>query len=139
MSDPLTAEQRRYCMSQIRASNTKPELALRKALWRLGYRYRVKTKLKGKPDLVFAALRTVVFVDGCFWHKCPDHFTRPKTRATFWRDKIDANVKRDQLNNETLRSQGWQVIRIWEHEINSSLEDCVARVVEVLEEQRNGQ
>lgn len=126
-------------MSQIRASNTKPELALRKALWRLGYRYRVKTKLKGKPDLVFVSLRTAVFVDGCFWHKCPDHFTPPKTRASFWHAKINANVERDHKNSQALRSQGWRVIRIWEHEIKSSLEDTVARVVQALDEQRNDQ
>ena len=137
MGDVLTKEQRRYCMSQIKASNTKPELALRKALWQLGYRYRIKTKLKGNPDLVFVSLKTAVFVDGCFWHKCPDHFKPPKTRASFWHEKISANVTRDQANNQALRSQGWRVIRIWEHEIKSSLEDCVAQVVQSLDEQRD--
>lgn len=138
MSDILTEEQRSYCMSQIKASNTKPEIFLRKALWRLGYRYRVKNRLPGKPDVVFPLYRIVVFVDGCFWHKCPDHFVQPKTRASFWQSKIDANVERDHKNSETLKSQGWRVIRIWEHEIRSSLEDSVARVVKALEDRRNG-
>lgn len=136
MSDVLTPEQRSYCMSKIKGKNTKPEVALRKALWGLGYRYRISNRLSGKPDLVFPSLRTVVFVDGCFWHKCPDHFVHPKTRAQFWLDKINGNVARDQRNNESLRSEGWQVVRIWEHEIKESLEDAAARVVEVLQMQR---
>lgn len=135
-TDVLSPEQRSYCMSQIKGKNTKPEVALRKALWGLGYRYRIRNRLPGKPDLVFSSLRTVVFVDGCFWHKCPDHFVHPKTRAQFWLDKINGNVARDQRNNESLRSEGWQIVRIWEHEIKESLEDAVARVVEVLQIQR---
>ncbi|MGE6608636.1 very short patch repair endonuclease [Halomonas sp. NPDC076908] len=131
--DVLTVEQRSYCMSQIKGKNTKPELALRKALWSLGYRYRVRNRLPGKPDLVFPSSRTAIFVDGCFWHKCPDHFVEPKTRTQFWLDKINGNVARDRRNNESLRADGWQVIRIWEHEIKKSLANTVDRVVCVLE------
>lgn len=134
--DVLTREQRRYCMSKIKGVNTKPEVALRKFLWNLGYRYRIKSRLPGRPDLVFSLLRTVVFIDGCFWHKCPAHFVKPKTRTQFWMDKINSNVERDRRNNEELRLHGWQVIRVWEHEINESLEDAVARVVGALESQR---
>lgn len=126
-------------MSQIRARNTAPEITLRKTLWRKGYRYRLKSKLPGKPDLVFPKYRVVVFIDGCFWHKCPDHFVQPKTRASFWQNKIEANVERDHKNSETLKSQGWRVIRIWEHEIKSSLADSAARVVQALEELKVGQ
>lgn len=136
--DVLSPEQRSYCMSQIKGKNTKPEVALRKSLWGIGYRYRIRNRLPGKPDLLFSSLRTVVFIDGCFWHKCPDHFVYPKNRAQFWLDKINGNVARDQRNNESLRSEGWQVVRIWEHEIKESLEDAVARVVEVLQMQRKG-
>ena len=138
MSDVLTSEQRSYCMSQIKGKNTKPEVALRKSLWGLGYRYRIRSRLPGKPDLVFSSLRTVVFVDGCFWHKCPDHFVQPKTRAQFWLDKINGNVARDQRNNDSLRSEGWQVIRIWEHEIKESLTNAVACVADALEKQKCG-
>lgn len=126
-------------MSRIRGENTAPEIALRKALWKADYRYRLKSKLPGKPDLSFPKYKVVVFIDGCFWHKCPDHFVQPKTRASFWQGKIEANVERDLKNNEMLKSQGWRVIRIWEHEIRSSLEDSVARVVQTLEELRNDQ
>lgn len=136
-NDVLSPEQRSYCMAQIKGKNTKPEVALRKALWKLGYRYRIRNRLQGKPDLVFKSYRAVVFVDGCFWHKCPDHFVLPRTRAQFWQDKINGNVVRDQRNNETLRSQGWLVIRIWEHDIKASLDECIGRVVTVLEKQRS--
>lgn len=132
MTDVLTQEQRSYCMSRINGKNTKPELALRKALWGLGYRYRVRNRLPGKPDLVFPSSRTVIFVDGCFWHKCPDHFVEPKTRTQFWLDKINGNVARDRRNNESLKADGWQVIRIWEHEVKNSLANTIGRVVCVL-------
>lgn len=138
MSDVLTPVQRSYCMSQIKGKNTKSEVAMRKALWGLGYRYRIRNRLPGKPDLVFISLKTVVFIDGCFWHKCPDHFVQPKTRAQFWLDKIDGNVARDQRNNVVLRSEGWKVVRIWEHEIKESLENAVGRVVAVLKKQEDG-
>lgn len=134
--DVLTREQRRYCMSKIKGVNTKPEVALRKFLWNLGYRYRIRSRLPGRPDLVFPSFRAVVFVDGCFWHKCSAHFVQPKTRTQFWMDKINSNVERDQRNNEALRLQGWQVIRVWEHEVEGCLEGAVARVVEALENQR---
>lgn len=92
--------------------------------------------MPGKPDLTFASYKTVVFIDGCFWHRCPVHFVQPKTRVKFWMEKINGNVRRDKRNNELLRSLGWKVIRIWEHEIKVSLEDSIARVVAVLEKQR---
>ncbi|MGO2241603.1 MAG: very short patch repair endonuclease [Halomonas sp.] len=133
MTDVLTEEQRSYCMSRINGKNTKPELALSKPLWGLGYRYKVRNRLPGKPDLVFPSSRTVIFVDGCFWHKCPDHFVEPKTRTQFWLDKINSNVARDRRNNESLRADGWQVFRIWEHEIKQSLANAIDRVVCVLE------
>ncbi|MCU7843286.1 MAG: very short patch repair endonuclease [Candidatus Thiodiazotropha sp. (ex Monitilora ramsayi)] len=136
-NDVLSPQQRSYCMSQIKGKNTKPELILRKALWNLGYRYRIGNKLPGKPDLTLSAYRTVIFIDGCFWHKCPNHFVQPKTRTRFWMRKINENVARDQKNNRTLESQGWQVIRVWEHEIKESLESCIDRIVNILETQRD--
>lgn len=135
-TDVLSPEQRAYCMSRIKGRNTNPEMALRKALWQLGYRYRINTRLSGKPDIVLTNYRTVIFVDGCFWHKCPDHFVQPKTRAQFWADKIQKNVERDERNNDILYSQGWQVVRIWEHEIKESLDASVVKVVKILEDQK---
>ena len=95
MSDVLSRAQRSYCMSRIRGRDTSPEVRLRKELWRRGLRYRLSSKLPGKPDLVFPACQTAVFVDGCFWHRCPQHFTAPRSNADFWRRKVDANVERD--------------------------------------------
>ena len=128
MSDVLTKEQRSYCMSQIKGKNTKPEIALRKALWSLGFRYRIKNKLPGKPDIVYPSLKVVIFVDGCFWHRCLKHYQPPKTRASFWENKINDNVERDKKNNALLEAKGWFVIRVWEHEIMESLLDSVVRI-----------
>ncbi|SFN55734.1 very short patch repair endonuclease [Marinobacter pelagius] len=136
MVDVLTSSQRSFCMSQIRSKNTKPEIALRKALWHCGFRYRVKNSLPGRPDIVFSGSKTAIFVDGCFWHKCPDHFVYPKNRAGFWREKIEGNVQRDRRVEEMLRTQGWFALRFWEHEIMESPDDCVRRVAEILEQRR---
>ncbi|WP_105101274.1 very short patch repair endonuclease [Microbulbifer pacificus] len=133
MTDVLSAEQRAYCMSQIKGANTEPELSLRKALWILGLRYRIKNKLPGRPDIIYPTSKVAIFVDGCFWHKCPKHYTPPKTRAKFWEEKISKNVERDKKNNALLECQGWKVIRFWEHEIKDSLDDCVEVVVRTLE------
>ncbi|RLT91262.1 MULTISPECIES: very short patch repair endonuclease [unclassified Ketobacter] len=132
MTDVLTKEQRSYCMSQIRAKNTKPEVILRKALWRMGWRYRINNKLPGKPDLIYPSLKVAIFIDGCFWHKCPKHYQAPKSRASFWEKKIQGNVTRDQRNNELLQSDGWLVVRVWEHEIKESLTDTVKYISEIL-------
>ncbi len=119
-------------MSQIAGSNTKPEMALRKALWSLGYRYRVKNKLPGRPDIVFPGHQIAVFVDGCFWHKCPKHFVVPKTRTNFWMDKINKNCERDERVTKELKQSGWKVLRIWEHDIKENLPVCVERVEALL-------
>lgn len=136
MADVLTKKQRSYCMSQIRGKNTKPEVILRKALWSAGLRYRIKNKLPGKPDLVYPTLKVAIFIDGCFWHRCPIHFQAPKSRASFWEKKIQGNVARDQRNNELLQSDGWLVVRVWEHEIKESLTDTVRNISEILSSRR---
>ncbi len=128
MIDVLTPTQRSYCMSRNRGKNTKPEMLLRRELWDRGLRYRTSTRTFGKPDIVFVGARIAVFVDGCFWHGCPDHSTSPRTNADFWRQKIDRNKKRDELVNQTLSRKGWQVIRIWEHQIKENLRCCADEV-----------
>lgn len=132
MSDVLTSKQRSYCMSQIRDKDTKPEIILRKALWGLGYRYRINYKLTGKPDIVFPGKHIAVFVDGCFWHCCPKHCKMPETNREFWEKKLHRNVERDKEVTLKLKKDGWKVIRIWEHEIKSNLISCVNRVVREL-------
>ena len=104
-------------MSGLRTAGTGPELALRQELHRRGLRYRVNVRnLPGCPDIALTRARIAVFVDGCFWHGCPEHAVAPKANAEWWRSKLDANVARDQRNDATLRESGWIVVRAWEHQ-----------------------
>ena len=107
-------------MSRQRRRDTAPEVALRRELHRRGLRFRVDHPLPGMPrrrgDVVFTRARLVVFVDGCFWHDCPVHGTRPATRARWWSEKLEKNVARDRDTDARLRQIGWDVIRVWEHE-----------------------
>jgi len=115
-------------MSQIKNKNTKIEIELRKHIWKNGIKnYRVKNKIQGKPDLYFPKLRIAVFVDGCFWHKCPKCFRWPKTNKEFWQKKIKANIKRDKELNKKLKNQKISVIRFWEHDLRKNLDKCFAR------------
>ena len=119
MTDVLTRKQRSYNMSMIRCNNTHPERILRTKLFNAGYRgFKSKYKLLGKPDFVFPKDKIALFVDGCFWHKCPKCFKKPRTNTRFWELKINGNVKRDKKINCVLKKQGWKVVRIWEHDIN---------------------
>lgn len=133
MTDVLTQAQRKYNMSRIRAKNTGPEVKLRKMLFAAGVRgYRIYYKLPGKPDIVFTKKKIAVFVDGCFWHKCPICFQEPETRKEFWMKKIQSNVDRAAKVNEQLRADGWKVIRIWEHEIRKEPDVVINRIMEYL-------
>lgn len=132
MADVLTKEQRSYNMSRIRGSNTTPEIRVRKMLWASGLRYRLKSRLPGKPDIVFPTAKLAVFVDGCFWHGCPLHMKWPDRRAKFWRDKIGGNIKRDKQVTAQLEAMGWSVLRLWEHEVKSSNNVTVHRIKRLL-------
>lgn len=100
--------------------DTAAELAIRREVWRRGLRYRVDAApipgLRRRADLVFTRARVAVYVDGCFWHRCPVHATSPKSNSEWWREKLDANVRRDRDTDRRLTEAGWNVIRIWEHE-----------------------
>lgn len=128
MADVMTAAQRSRCMSRIRGRDTKPEVSLRSALWRRGLRFRKKSRLRGKPDIVFPTERIVVFVDGCFWHRCPQHQTRPAANAEFWDNKLSGNVARDRRTDAILADEEWAVVRVWEHEVENDLEGVVRRL-----------
>lgn len=114
-------------MSRIRGRDTSPEVRLRKALWKLGFRYSTKSTLAGRPDLVFPRYRTVLFIDGCFWHRCPQHFTRPRSNGDFWKRKIAGNVKRDRYVDRKLNRLGWRVLRVWEHDVRRNPEMTAIR------------
>lgn len=130
--DVLTKEQRSYNMSRIRGKDTKPEILLRKSLWKKGFRYRTHYKLPGKPDVVFVARKIAIFVDGCFWHGCPVHGVRPKTNAAFWEKKIQSAIDRDKKNKLLLEKDGWRVLHYWEHEIEEDLDGLIKELVRLL-------
>lgn len=116
-------------MSRIKGSNTKPEVLLRKALWAAGLRYRLKAKApSGRPDVVFPGSKVAVFIDGCFWHGCPDHYVRPRSRTEFWSAKLVENTGRDRRQTLALEAAGWRVCRFWEHEVFTDLPRCVTNV-----------
>lgn len=134
MPDVLTQDQRHRNMAAIHSASTKPELHLRHALWRLGFRYRVNVKdLPGSPDIVLPKYRTVIFVHGCFWHghKGCKFYTVPKTNTEFWTAKVARNQERDQEVWRQLEAKGWYVIIVWECQLKKAvLEDTVSRVAE---------
>jgi DNA mismatch endonuclease (patch repair protein) len=120
-------------MSRIRGKNTVPEIKLRKMLFASGIRgYRIHYNLPGKPDIVFVKKKIAVFIDGCFWHKCPVDFQEPETRNEFWMKKIQSNIDRDKKVNEQLKNDEWTVIRIWEHEIKQEPEEVVKKIMALL-------
>lgn len=107
-------------MQSNRGRDTKPELALRSAVHAMGLRYRVSARplphLRRTADLVFPRERVAVFLDGCFWHGCPEHHTVAATNAQFWADKVSGNMTRDRDTDSRLRAEGWVSVRIWEHD-----------------------
>lgn len=124
MPDTLTKEQRHRCMSHIRSKNTKPEVLVRKELFRRGYRYRINvSKLPGKPDIVLSKYKTAIFVNGCFWHghEGCKHFVLPKSNMEYWEAKIRGNQQRDSVAVKMLQDTGWNVITIWECSLTASL------------------
>lgn len=127
--DQFTKEKRSEIMRSVRTQDTAPEIRLRRALWRAGLRYRTRTRIENaKPDVAFLRKRVLVFVDGCFWHGCPLHYTKPAENAAFWSAKIEKNRARDARNNQNLESKGWTVLRFWECEVEKELDRVVGRI-----------
>lgn len=120
-------------MERQRRGGTAPEMALRRRLHARGYRYLVdRAPLSGmrrRADLVFPRVSVAVFVDGCFWHRCPQHATCPASNAAWWEAKLDANVARDRDTDRRLADAGWEVVRVWEHENADVAADRVAAIV----------
>lgn len=121
-------------MARVRQKGTRCEVELRRALHARGLRYRLQVPLLTKPrrvaDIVFTRRKLAIFVDGCFWHGCPEHGTSPKSNADFWRDKIETNKRRDLDTNRRLTEAGWRVLRVWEHE---DTEEAADRIMKALE------
>ncbi|WP_419213300.1 very short patch repair endonuclease [Maribacter sp. X9] len=131
-----TTPQRSRIMSKIRGKNTKPELAFRKALYAKGYRYRIDyKKLIGKPDIALPKYKTVIFIDGEYWHGKNWEERKPKikTNRAFWIAKFERNIQRDAEVNQALKEKGYTVFRFWESEIKKELDACLRIVIEHLE------
>ncbi|WP_225848283.1 very short patch repair endonuclease [Streptomyces sp. HPF1205] len=126
-------------MSRQASRDTSPEVAVRRLLYAAGYRYRLHRPVPGLPrrtiDIVFPGPKVAVFLDGCFWHGCPEHATHPKANAQWWRTKLDRNIARDIETNACLTEQGWTVLRFWEHE---SAEDVARQVALAVAARRAG-
>lgn len=142
---PASNNATRRSMMSNRRVDTKPEVAFRSMLHRAGLRFRkdryVKLDRRGvKVDVVFPTPRIAVFIDGCFWHRCPEHATMPKSNSEYWRAKFERNIERDAENNRNLQRIGWKVMRFWEHEvIHSELaEHAVKRVSDAVQSRKSG-
>jgi len=129
---------RRRIMQANRSRDTEPEMALRRQLHAQGFRYRVASRplksVRRTADLVFRSARVAVFVDGCFWHRCPDHSSDPKTNSDYWKPKLERNVERDRETDQILIDHGWLSVRIWEHEDPTK---AAARVASIVKKRRD--
>lgn len=131
MVDTISEAHRSWNMSRIKGRNTGPELRLRSLLHRAGFRFRLHVKdLPGKPDIVLPKYRTAIFVHGCFWHRHEGcrNATTPSTRAEFWQEKFDGNVKRDRRNMAALKTAGWAVITVWECDLKADADRIVQQI-----------
>lgn len=136
---PAPSDGVRRSMRGNTSRDTGPELAVRRMLHASGLRYRIHTRplpsLRRTADIVFTRQRVAVFIDGCFWHRCPQHATQPKTRASYWSEKFARNVARDADTSERLENAGWVVLRYWEHEEPAAVAADISGVVRSLPRQ----
>lgn len=135
--DVLTPDQRRRAMKSVKSADTAPELIVRKLLFREGFRFRLHSKnLPGKPDIVLPRYKTVIFVNGCFWHQHPgcNRATRPSSRLEYWQPKLDRNVERDSQQQLELEALGWKVIVVWECQTKSpsALRETLRQSIETI-------
>jgi DNA mismatch endonuclease (patch repair protein) len=139
--DNVSKDVRSRTMRAVRGRNTAPELALRRALWAAGLRgYRIAPKaVPGAPDVAYPGLKFAVFIDGCFWHGCPQHCRRPSSNTEYWHKKLDRNIERDQRTTAGLEAGGWVVLRLWEHEVTGSVDAAVTKILNLVSELRAGQ
>jgi len=129
-------------MKRVRSKNTGPELAVRKIIFSSGFRYRVHYKPRvvdigrANIDIAFPGRKLAVFIDGCFWHGCPDHGTIPKANGEWWAEKLSSNQVRDERVTAALRDGGWKVLRFWTHETPECIATAVTQALELLNNQK---
>ena len=127
--DPFPPGERRRVMQAVGRNGTEPEMRLRRALWSTGLRYRLQRIVAGtRPDLCFVGAKVTVFVDGCFWHGCPDHYSAPVHNFSFWNEKLRKNQARDRRDDRRLKAEGWGVLRYWECEVKKETAGIVTEV-----------
>ncbi len=124
-------------MARIKGTDTLPEVTLRKLLWAAGIRYRTNFRTPGgKADIALPSKRFAVFVDGCFWHGCPEHYVKPRSRSSYWDAKLTENVERDRRQTQKLLDEDWNFIRVWEHEVSEDAPEVAQRVLNQLKSGR---
>ena len=138
MADVHSSETRSYNMSRIRSKNTKPEMLVRKFIFSKGFRYRLHdNKLPGKPDIILPKYKTVIFINGCFWHQhlnCK-FAVSPKSNTEYWSEKINRNLVRDEFNVKHLKSIGWKIIIIWECDLKTmKFEETMLNLIQLITE-----
>ncbi|MBU2520575.1 MAG: very short patch repair endonuclease [Nanoarchaeota archaeon] len=130
MADVFTPEKRSEVMSRIRSKWTKPERTVHNYLKGHKIRHKMHPKMTGNPDVLLKDSNKVIFIHGCFWHRCPECFRKPQNRREYWMKKIENNIARHKRNVRKLRRDGWRVITIWEHEIRKNPNMCLSRLIE---------
>jgi len=135
MVDRISKEARSKIMSAIRSKNTKPELVLRRALWSKGLRFRIHYG-KEKIDIAFPSKKLAIFVDGCFWHGCPMHSHIPKTNKEYWMPKLKKNIESAKAKDSRLKTDGWEVVHFWEHEL-TNISEPVDKILNSMSARKN--
>ena len=129
--DPFAPAERRRVMQAVGRNDTEPEIRLRRFLWSAGLRYCLDRSIAGtRPDLCFIGAKLAIFVDGCFWHGCPDHYSAPVHNSSFWNEKLRKNQARDRRDDRRLAAVGWNVLRYWECEMRQEATRVVQEVVQ---------
>tara|TARA_Y100000310_G_scaffold266455_1_gene277951 strand:+ start:2213 stop:2632 length:420 start_codon:yes stop_codon:yes gene_type:complete len=126
MPDTFSKKKRSQIMSKVKSRETKLELHFKKLL--AGLRLRYQPKIIGRPDFASKKLKIAIFIDSCFWHKCPKHFRQPHSNKSYWKPKINRNVERAKEVNKQLKKDNWKVIRFWEHELMKNPKKCIDKV-----------
>ena len=126
-------------MSRVKSKNSKIETSFCKELWKHGFRYRKNSsKYFGKPDIVLPKLKTVIFIDSCFWHGCKKHCRIPSTHKDYWIQKVARNMKRDkEVLQYYNKKQAWKIFRVWEHDLNKNQSKAIAKIIALLSERQN--
>lgn len=132
--DKHTKEQRHKNMQAVKAQGTNLENLVVNFLWQKGYRFRKNVKdLEGKPDIAIKKYKLVIFIDSCFWHKCPLHYKSPATNFEFWENKISKNQQRDDYVTNYYLAKKWNILRIWEHELKEDFDITLQKVINFIE------